>query len=169
MNAPRCPVWSSLARWTPLAGPQYTVTVSRCRKTNLRGNQGLRTAGGDDLGTLVSIDAENFTVDIKKRRNTADVHPAAVFAHDLVNTKVIQDSLLRLGEYVADHGITGDGPYRAARDLLQRKAPHLGNDPIRGHGETALNAALRIAGAAGFGVLPIQGPPGTGKTYTQLG
>ena len=136
------------------------------QETNLRGNQGLRAAGGDDLGTLVSIDAENFTVDIKKRRNTADVHPAAVFAHDLVNTKVIQDALLRLGEYVADHGIAGAGPYRAARDLLQRKAPHLGNEPIRGHGDSALDAALRIAGTADFGVLPIQGPPGTGKTYT---
>ena len=54
------------------------------QETNLRGNQGLRAAGGDDLGTLVSIDAENFTVDIKKRRNTADVHPSAVFAYDLV-------------------------------------------------------------------------------------
>ena len=120
------------------------------QETNLRGNQGLRAADGDDLGTLVSIDAENFTVDIKKRRNTADVHPAAVFAHDLVNTKVIQDSLLRLGEYVADQGIAGDGPYRAARDLLQRKAPHLGNEPIRGHGDSALDAALRIAGTADF-------------------
>ena len=136
------------------------------QETNLRGNQGLRVAGGDDLGTLVSIDTENFSVDIKKRRNTADVHPAAVFAHDRVNPKVLQDALVRLGEYAADHGIAGDGPYGAARDLLQRKPPHLGGDPIRGYDETALNAALRIAGKVDFGVLPIQGPPGTGKTYT---
>ena len=136
------------------------------QETNLRSNLGLRSAGGDDIGTLVSIDAENFTVDIKKRRNTADVHPEAVFAHDLVNTKVIQDALLRLGEHVGDYGIAGNGPYRAARDLLQRKTPHLGNEPIRRHDDSALDAALRIAGTADFGVLPIQGPPGTGKTYT---
>ena len=33
-------------------------------------------------------------------------------------------------------------------------------------GRPALDAALRIARAGDFGVLPIQGPPGTGKTYT---
>ena len=34
------------------------------------------------------------------------------------------------------------------------------------HGETALDAALRIVRKPDFGVLPIQGPPGSGKTYT---
>ena len=135
------------------------------QETNLRRNQGLRIAGGDDLGTLVSLDTEKLTVDIKKRGDTADVHPVAVFAHDRVNPRVLQDALVRVGEYVADHGITGDGPYRAARDLLLRKAPNLGNDPIRGYNETALEAALRIGAKTNFGVLPIQGPPGTGKTY----
>ena len=135
------------------------------QETSLRGNQSLRMTGGDDLGTLISLDPENYTVDIKKRAKTADVHPVAVFAHDLVNSKVLHDALVRVGEYVADRGITGDGPYRSARDLLQRTVPNLGNDPVRGNGETALNAALRIAGKPDFGVLPIQGPPGTGKTY----
>ena len=136
------------------------------QETNMRASQNLRAAGGDSLGTLVSLDAESYTIDIKKLGRTADVHPPAVFAHDRVDPKVLQEALLRLGQYVADQGITGNGPYRAARELLQRKAPSLGGEPIRATGETALDAALRIAGKGDFGVLPIQGPPGTGKTYT---
>ncbi len=136
------------------------------QETNLRASQTLRAAGGDPLGTLVSLDAESYTIDIKKLGRTADVHPPAVFAHDRVDPKVLQEALLCLGQYVADQGITSDGPYRAARELLQRKAPDLGGEPIRATGETALDAALRIAGKGDFGVLPIQGPPGTGKTYT---
>ncbi len=136
------------------------------QETNLRDGQPLRAEGGDRLGDLVSLNTENYTVDIKKRRDTADVHPAAVFTHDHVNTGVLQEALLRLGHYVADHAITGDGPYRAARELLQRRAPNLVDEPIRADGETGLDAAMRIARTGDFGVLPIQGPPGTGKTYT---
>ena len=67
---------------------------------------------------------------------------------------------------MAEYGITGDGPYRAARDILLREPPRLGGEPVRRSSETALNAALRIARKGDFGVLPVQGPPGSGKTYT---
>ena len=59
-----------------------------------------------------------------------------------------------------------DGPFSAARDLLLRRPPRSGGQPLRRAGEAALDAAQRIAGAPGFGLLPIQGPPGAGKTYT---
>ncbi|MGD8276295.1 MAG: DEAD/DEAH box helicase, partial [Thiohalocapsa sp.] len=67
---------------------------------------------------------------------------------------------------VAEHGIKGDGKYRAARALLLNEPPHLGGQPIRMDGESGLQAALRVAGALEGGVFPIQGPPGTGKSYT---
>jgi uncharacterized protein len=63
------------------------------------------------------------------------------------------------------HGIEGDGPYLAARDLLMRLPPRIGGQPIQNEGETPLEAALRIALAIEGGVFPIQGPPGAGKTY----
>ena len=73
---------------------------------------------------------------------------------------------MRLGEHVADSGISGEGAYGAARALLLREAPRLNGEPIRRPGENALDAALRIAAQGEFGVLPIQGPPGAGKTFT---
>ena len=60
----------------------------------------------------------------------------------------------------------GDGPYRAARDLLLRTPPRIGGQPIEITGETPLAAALRIAPALDGGIFPIQGPPGAGKTFT---
>ena len=105
-------------------------------------------------------------VDIKKRCDSAGLHPEALFAHHDVNTNVLADALLRIGEYVADHGLEGDGPYRAARDLLMRREPRVHGQPLRVEGETALAAALRLALALDGGVMPIQGPPGSGKTYT---
>ena len=116
----------------PLAARRCIDTVSRYRRPICEQCQTLRAAGGDPLGDpWSSLDAESYTIDIKKTGRTADVHPAAVFAHDRVDPKVLQEALLRLGQYVADQGITGDGPYRAARELLQRKAPSLGGEPIR--------------------------------------
>jgi uncharacterized protein len=73
---------------------------------------------------------------------------------------------MRLGEYVASHGIEGDGPYQPARDLLLGKGPRLCGQPIRQEDETTLDAALRVAPLIEGGLLPIQGPPGTGKSYT---
>ena len=136
------------------------------QETSLRGGEELRMPGGDRLGKLVSLDPQAGTVDIDKPAALADTHPEAVFAHDLVPTDAHKKALVRLGEYVADSGISGEGAYGAARSLLLREAPRLNGEPIRRAGETALDAALRIAAQGEFGVLPLQGPPGAGKTFT---
>ena len=41
--------------------------------------------------------------------------------------------------------MTGDGPYRPARDLLMLTAPRIGGLPIKLADETTLSAAVRIA------------------------
>src|SRR5262249_1259598 len=74
-------------------------------------------------------------------------------------------ALMRLGEYVAEHGIAGEGRYQAARDLLLRLAPRLTSGNLQLVGETTVQSAVRVA-AMLRGSLPIQGPPGAGKTYT---
>lgn len=134
--------------------------------TDLRGDEDLKTVGGESVGTAVAVSTDERTIDIKKTKATADIHPEAVFAHTIFNTKEQAGALFRLGEYVAEHGIEGDGKYRAARALLLNEPPHLGGQPIRMDGESGLQAALRVAGALEGGVFPIQGPPGTGKSYT---
>ncbi len=67
--------------------------------------QELELSEGDTLhlsqsrssGTVAAISAESGTIDIKKRGDTAALHPQAAFAHDLVRTGVMADALLRLG------------------------------------------------------------------------
>jgi uncharacterized protein len=66
-------------------------------------------------------------------------------------------------------GIAGAGAYRAARELLLRHAPDVGQSPgeaLRRPGETTLEAGRRLALALDAGCLAIQGPPGSGKTWT---
>ena len=135
------------------------------QETELRGGEPLRYVGGDKFGTLEKIDFQNRTVQIKKRKDTAQRHPRAVYAHDIIQTKELVNSIFRFGEYVARNDIAGPGHYGAARNLLLRHPPRLGGHPIRLDGETALQAAIRIAPLLDSTVLPIQGPPGSGKTY----
>jgi len=135
------------------------------QETELRGGESLRRLGGDEFGKVERISLEERAIDIKKRIDTAAAHPEAVFAHTLIRTDVLAESLMRTGEFVARCGLRGEGLYGAARDLLLRERPRLGPQPLRLPGETTLEAGVRIAGKLRGGVLPIQGPPGTGKTH----
>ena len=134
--------------------------------TDLRGGEAMHIPGEGRFGTLAALHARDRTVDIRKPRKPVARHPEALFAHDYIRTNAQKDALVRVGEHVAGGGIRGDGPFGAARDLLLCQPPRTGGQPLRGAGEAALDAALRIAARPGFGVLPIQGPPGAGKTYT---
>ena len=162
-----------------LAGLEYVNMVGGTRlapihryrfpaqETDLRDRMRLRSVGGTNFGALERIAYDERTIDVKKRGDTAYSHPPAVFAHDIVNTQVLKNSLVRFGAHVVKNGIAGDGfRYRAARDLLLRERPRLGGAPLRVDGETTVESAVRIAPLLQGGVLPIQGPPGAGKTFT---
>ena len=138
------------------------------QETDLRGRENLYIPGGefDRFGEVVSLDGGNSIVEIRKASKARDVHPEALFAHDIVWAGTLKDALVRIGEDVVDIGLGGGGAYRVAGDLLLRRPPRAGGQPLRIEGEKALDAALRIVCRPGFGVLPIQGPPGAGKTYT---
>jgi len=134
--------------------------------TALRGGESLHCVGGEKLGKLDGISSETRTADIKKRKDSVDAHPPAAFAHDIVDTKVLAESLFSICEPVSVHGLSGAALPSATSDLLLRQPPRLGGEPIRKEGETGLDAALRIAPKLSGGVLAIQGPPGSGKTFT---
>jgi hypothetical protein len=140
---------------------RYTFPI---QETDLRGGEDLKSCGGEAFGKLEEISFDDRTVDIKKRKDTADEHPEAVFAHRLISTDELANALVRVGEWVADNGIGGNGRYQAARDLLMKVPPNLAGESTRQPEESALQAAFRIAPKL-TGVLPIQGPPRAGKTF----
>jgi len=116
------------------------------------------------FGEVVSIDRLAHTIEIKKKKARAEIHPTAVCAFSHVNTDEMADSLSRIGESVA----SGREDYGAALALLRGEAPRLsatgGQFDVK-VGESPPDRALRVAPALDRTVLPIQGPPGAGKTF----
>lgn len=135
--------------------------------TEVRDGDALHLPDGADFGSVEAIDRMARTVDVKKRGAQADVHPSAVFAHSAVNTDVLAQALLRLGDEVAQHGVAGGTQFRAARELLLSRPPRLraGTFDPRPD-ESAVQFAVRVAADLDHTVLAIQGPPGAGKTFT---
>lgn len=121
-------------------------------------------------GVVVAIDEQNRTIDLKRGASSDVPHPTALIPKDVVESDVLRDSLLRLGQWVAENGIEGRGPFQAARDLLLRCPPRLKPGVSEGAlvapGEELLQAAKRLALVVHSSVLPVQGPPGSGKTHT---
>jgi len=105
--------------------------------------------------------------DLRKGVGRANYHPKALFKHENVSNPDAVNALLRLGEFVRDHGIDNPGPFRVARDLLLHLGPRLvAGGTLREVGESAVASARRVVVGLDRGVLAIQGPPGAGKTFT---
>lgn len=121
------------------------------------------------VGTVVlPIDDLNGLIDISRGVNSKAPHPSALIPKNIVPAPEVRESLLRLGNWVADNGITTPGSFQAARDLLLRRPPTLKNETIesaRLKSESLTEAGKLLALVLENSVLPIQGPPGSGKTY----
>ena len=136
------------------------------QETDIRIGDKLNCMGGGKLGEVVELSIKERIIHIKKTGNSIDVHPTAIFSYDDFKSDEQADCLFRIGEYVANHGIEGDGKYMAARDLLLRSLPRIGGQSIQHEQEEIVPAAVRLSQCMEGGVLPIQGPPGTGKSHT---
>jgi Ni2+-binding GTPase involved in maturation of urease and hydrogenase len=126
---------------------------------------------GKSAGQVVAIDERKRTIDLKRGASSSAPHPTALIPFEIVDSKVLRDSILRIASWVADHNIGGNGKFRAARDLLLRERPRV----LEGAVETLIGEDGRLTKAAKgvvqrlpgqASVLPIQGPPGSGKTFT---
>ena len=77
---------------------------------------------------------------------------------------------LRIGQAIAADGLVEDGPFRAARDLLARRPPHIDGHLVTrtcaAAGQSAEEAAHALVTRLDRSYLAIQGPPGSGKTWT---
>lgn len=124
---------------------------------------------GEHIGEVVAVNLADRTIDIKKTKKTADIHPTSVFIDNRgPGSESLAEALFRIGVCVKANGVDSPGPYRAARDLLLRRAPRLaGNTGTLAYsGESTVDAAKRLALSLADSALAIQGPPGAGKTYT---
>ena len=166
----------------PMGGLRYVGVVGQVKRSEVHryrfppqehaiqpGRDVRDPATGGSPGSVVAIDEAAGTIDLSRGLASEAPHPASLVPFDLVSGDPQRASLLRIGEWVAAHGIEADGPYRVARDLLLRLPPRTGQDAgealARAH-EDVSSAAVRLALALDESCLPIQGPPGSGKTYT---
>ena len=137
---------------------------------------GLQQEHPDDMkqwklgAELRGIDDRSGSVILAWPADAEPRHPQAIVPLDVIGDKDQRAALLRLGDWVAEHGVDAPDPaWRAARDLLLRRPPRCGQaaeSPLRGPEESDLEAARRLALCLEEGTLAIQGPPGSGKTYT---
>ena len=125
-------------------------------------------ATGRSPGSVVAVDDAAGTLDLRRGPKSDGPHPTSLVPSGYVTTTPLRESLLRTGEWVAEHGIGGAGEYAAARRLLRRTAPRgagPAGEPLCRPDEDSLDAALRIARTLDGEFLAVQGPPGSGKTY----
>ena len=119
-------------------------------------------------GTIVGIDMDLGELELKRGSNSSAPHPRSVIPRGPVGTTNQREALRRVAKSVIDHGIDGDGPYRAVRDLLLRRPPRTTSPIPQGglvlNGEDPSDAVLRIGPLLDEGCLSVQGPPGSGKT-----
>jgi len=116
--------------------------------------------------TVWAVDDEHGVVDLKIGQTNTGRLPTALVEGAPIDTKVLAQAVLALGERVANGGSGGND---AASALLTRRPPSgngIGPGSLKDPDETASEAAVRLALALRDSYLPIQGPPGTGKTTT---
>ncbi len=124
---------------------------------------------GKSPGKITLVDQIGGVLELTRSLKRHDEpYPTALIPAERYTSDDQRESLMRLGEWVADHGIDAEGSFRAGRDLLLRLAPRVGQSvgaSLRQEDEGTLAAAKRLARVLDDSTLAVQGPPGTGKTY----
>ena len=120
----------------------------------------------DKQWSICDVDDARGTIDLKMGSAYSGPWPVALVEAGPPRTREQRDRLRDLGDRVVRAGVGGGD---AATALLLRRPPDGGSSPagsLRAEGETASDAAVRLAVSLRRSYLPMQGPPGTGKTYT---
>jgi predicted RecB family nuclease len=133
------------------------------------GSKVVDTVSGRPEVKITSIDAEAGQLTVRRGpSHKSNPPPVALIPGGPYTTPRQRESLRRLARVVLDHGLEGDGPYRACRDILLGRPPRLADrasgDCVQPDLTEAENIA-EIVGQLDEGALFIQGPPGSGKTY----
>ncbi|GHB49040.1 TM0106 family RecB-like putative nuclease [Mongoliitalea lutea] len=122
--------------------------------------------GETNPGTIHYLDTEKGILQLKKGPSANhEEHYSRIIFHDDINQKVKEDAIIRLAEWVNQHGLENtDATYRAVRSLLLREYPQTTEEIPRQ--EDSLELAKNWVSKLQDSYLPIQGPPGSGKSYT---
>ena len=155
----------------PDPNPRARSTIYRFRFAEqdhkLSVGDSVRTQDGKDAGRIVRLDDETCEVELRLGSSRPPPQPTSLIQFNYVNPRPKPGSLKHLTRLVVDNGIDADGPNQAARDLLMRRPPRVGqaeDAPLAGEGEDAQAAARRLVQTLDESYLAIQGPPGSGKS-----
>jgi uncharacterized protein len=168
-----------------VAGLEYDIDVGMDKKSTIqryrfpeqeieiRKGDRLKRQDGRAFAKTVRVDRQTRTIDMVVGPSKVHERPTALFAHDHVNARVIEDSLFQLGEQVATNVVGGLQPADAvllppspARSLLLREKPRLCSREFEAPAEAVVEYARTIVLDLDNTTLAIQGPPGAGKTFT---
>ena len=122
---------------------------------------------GAPVGEVVAVDDRAGLVQLRVGSSRGAPALTSLIPHEHVRPGPKPPSLWNLAAWVIELGIDAAGPYRAARDLLLRRPPRLGQAegaPLAHDGEDAQDAARRLIHSLDESYLAIQGPPGSGKS-----
>ena len=122
---------------------------------------------GNTVGEVVAVDDEECVIELKVGSSREAPAPTSLIPHDHVPPGPKPPSLRNLAAWVIENGIDAPGPNQAARDLLMRRAPRVGQAegaPLTGEVDNAQDAARRLVQTLDESYLAIQGPPGSGKS-----
>jgi uncharacterized protein len=122
-------------------------------------------------GIVVAIDDLNGTIDLRRGISSQVPHPTSLVPQNVLGAEAQRDSLMRLGEWVAENGVSGPGPFQAARDILLRHSPRVALANLENmydqNGQMTKTARQTLHSLCEQpSALPLQGPPGSGKSYS---
>ena len=126
-----------------------------------------RNQHGNPVGEVVSVDDEACLIELKAGSSGAPPSPTSLIPYDYVHPGPKPPSLRDLAAWVIENGIDTTGPNQAARDLLMRRPPQVGQAegaPLTTDGDEAQEAARRLVQSLEESYLAVQGPPGSGKS-----
>ena len=126
-----------------------------------------RDQHGNPVGEVVSVDDEACEIELKTGSSGAAPTLTSLIPYDYVHPGPKPPSLRDLATWVIQNGIDAPGPNQAARDLLMRRPPRVGQAegaPLATYGDAAQDAARRLVQSLEESYLAVQGPPGSGKS-----
>ena len=101
---------------------------------------------GSGAGDILDIDDVAGTIDILRGPTRLAFHPVRLLPATPRQSNAQREALGAVADWVIEHGVDADGPWRAGRDLLLRRPPRLVDGqapgPLQGDGESGIDARV---------------------------